>query len=201
MKKIKIFLLCLLFVTLGTVGLVAGFYVSENSTAVVNWLNNTITVSKDNYKELLEESRLTVLQLTLEVESLEQENSQLALEKEELSNRIAELEQSEEDNLALIEEYTVQIADLDNQIIEKNTTIEDLQTLINSIYQDMMTELFVLPENLRDLTFAVFEDGEDFVVTFIDGSVYFLDSSDGELSMISSPSGYTSKSAFTPHFF
>lgn len=186
MKKIKIFLLCLFFVTLGTVGAVAGFYVNENSTAVVNWLNNTITVSKDNYKELLEESRLTVLQLTLEVESLEQENSQLVLEKEELSNRIAELEQSEEDNLALIEEYSVQIADLDNQITEKNTTIEDLQTLINSIYQDMMTELFVFPDELEGLSFSVYEYGEDFLILFSNKALYEFDYSKGELNFICS---------------
>ena len=184
MKKIKIFILCLFFVALGTVGSVAGFYINENSTAVVNWLNNSITVSKDNYKELLEESKLTVLQLSLEIASLEEENAQLQIEKEDLTNMLAELEQTEEGNQALIQDYTLQISSLDAQIIEKDSIIADLQALISSIYEDMITELFVLPDDLKNLTFTIYGYGEDFVVLFSDKSLYEFDCSEGTLNLI-----------------
>lgn len=187
MKKIKIFLLSLFFVALGTVGAVAGFYVKENPKAVVNWLNNSISVSNDKYKELLEESKLTVLQLNLEIASLEEENAQLQTEKQDLTNRIAELEQGTEADEVLIQEYTTRIEELDAQIVEKDATIQDLQTLISSIYQGLIEDIFVLPEDLKGLTFSVYLDGEDdLLIKFSNNSLYLFDYSEGELSLIAS---------------
>ena len=196
MKKIKIFILCLFFVALGTVGAVAGFYVNENSTAVVNWLNNTINVTNDDYKQLVEESKLTTMQLNLKIARLEEENSQLEIEKEQLNTRIAELEQGNEEDKSLIEEYKLQLADLEAQIAEKDLMIAELQELVNSVYQELVEEILVLPDDLKDknLTYRVF--GNDFLIT-VDGSmrVYEFNYDEGSLNLISSNSRYANASS------
>lgn len=190
MRKIKIFILCLFFVALGTVGAVAGFYIDENSTAVVNWLNNTINVTNEDYKQLVEEYKVTTLQLNLEIASLEEENAQLRFEKEDLTNKVAELEQSEEDNQELIQDYTNQIAVLDEQIIEKDSMIADLQELVNSINQGLINELFVLPDDLKDLSIVAVPCEDGLMLEFSNSTLYMFDFDNGEMKLLQTDENY-----------
>lgn len=186
MKKFKTFLLIIGFIISATCFSVASFYVRENNSAVVGWINGNRVVTNDEYKDYVTETTKTAKELTEEIERLKDINKQL---DSELSKVVAEKEKAEADlntSEETINNLTQQIEALNLKIQENNETIEYLTNYINEISSLMLESIIDLPEDLKNktLNFRYVTGTNNFYVYYNGSKLYYFDYDKGSLTQV-----------------
>lgn len=181
MKK-KVFSIC--FILLLVIGVstflgVSGFFIKENKQAVVSWLDGQYIVTNDDYKDLVEDTNLTVSQLNTKIANLEAENESLNNDKAQLTLEVENLGEDIENRDEIISNYIVQIDSINAQLEENTQILREFKELIDKIYGEMIVNIIDLPEELNNinLTFKLLEDNNFFVSSSV--GVYYFDYAQG----------------------
>lgn len=185
MKKIRWLILFIVITAAATFIAVSGFYIDENKSAVVNWLNNKYVVTNDDYKNLIAETTATISQLNDQIDDLEEKNVNLTNEKTSLLSDVELLESELDLNEELIQSYLKQIEELNCQIEENERLILELRSLVSSLSQKVITEIVKLPENLNNVYLSFAWCGNNAFV-YSDTSLYYFNYSQGSLTEVSS---------------
>lgn len=177
---------------------IGGFYVKENKSAVINWLDGQYIVTNEDYKEVVTEYNLTVAQLSEKINELENNNSELNIQKNELMIKVEELETQGSENAELIAEYQVQIETLTEQLEINEQTIAELQALIDELCANMLSAIIELPDDLKKASTLNFVSAGDnnFFVYVQNGNCYYFDYDKGSLIQLSIPSFYALSNCF-----
>lgn len=182
MKKVlKNSLLFVLIVGFSTFLGVTGFYINENQTAVVNWLNNEVVIKNEEYKDIVVETNYTVAQLNEKISAIKADSQELESNKTALMAENEELSLDETTNADKIQENLVLIAEIDTKLEDNEEKLASLRELIDTVYSDMINQIIELPEELQavKLTFTFVEDNSFFITS--SAGIYYFDYSAGKL--------------------
>ena len=191
MSKIKFVLIVSLFVLISTLAGVSGFYVKENSSAVVGWLNNQYVVTNEDYKDYVDKTQKSAAELKSEINRLTNENNQLNFELENVTNKKLEAELDSANKQELIDSYILEIENLNTEIAENNEMIDYLRSYLSDIYGTMLKNIVSLPSELESGTldfFPVLGSNDFYVYKYYESPLYYFNYDSGYLVKVTDSS-------------